>query len=364
MKALIGVAMLAGAVLNRADQYVGWAVGMAESGYGTVIATSDSGATWTRQGSGQFANVDFASVCAVSPSTAWVGGNADNGYATVYVTYDGGATWTRKGFGAPALQNIDIGKLHVSSNHIWAIGMNAILLSMDDGATWTNLLPAAYTNITLQGVNSVDGRAVWVGGGGIAAGEAVLLHSADAGQTWQRQTNGAVQQASHILGISAINTQVVWAVGGDEFIVLRSNNGGATWSRQPSQGGLGDANEVSAIDPHTVFVAADNFVQWSTNGGLSWAAQNTPPYCMGIAAVDGRTAWAVVHGQDGTGSVWHTANGGASWERQALNITPLAPLWTVSFAREPISEPAGLCLALAAAVVCRCARAARAYLYE
>ncbi len=326
-------------------EYAGWTVGARESGCATVLATTDSGAAWTRQGSGQFANVDFCAVCAVSPTTAWVGGDQDGGYATLYVTGDGGVTWTRKGFGAPALQNVDIAKLHVSSNHVWAISKDAILVSVDEGASWTNVLPAAYTNILLQGVCSVDGRTVWVGGGE-HPNDAVLLHSRDAGQTWVRQTNGAVLEAGHILGISAVDTQTVWAVGGDEFIVLRTENGGATWLRQPSQGGLGDANEVSAVDAETVYVAVDNFVQWSTNAGQTWTMQTTPYYTMGISAVNRDTAWAVVSGHDGTGSIWHTSNGGGSWQQQAPGIVPLSPLWTVSFAREPIPEPAGLLLAL------------------
>jgi|GEM_PF-4759784 len=87
--------------------------------------------------------------------------------------------------------------------------------------------------------------------------------------------------------------------GGTEFIVLRTDNGGATWLRQPSQGGLGDANEVSAVDAVTVYVAVDNFVQWNTSAGQTSAKQTMPYYTMDISTADCYTAMAAVCGHGG-----------------------------------------------------------------
>lgn len=340
---LLLLSLLLAAPLAAAP-YAGWAVGAADSDYGTILATLDSGATWVRQGSGQIANVHISGVYALDAQSVWVAGDADNGYATIYHTTDGGATWTRKGFGQSALLDIDAAKLHVSSNHVWVIGRNAVLRSLDNGVTWTNCLPAAYTNRLLQGVCSYAGATVWVGGSGTNDGApATLLYSTNAGQSWVQQT---IPPANHILGISALNPQTVWAVGGGGFLVFRTDNGGANWIQQPSHGGLGDANEVSVVNTQVVWVAVDNFVERSTNGGQSWTSATMPYYTMGISAVDEQEAWAVsTGGYTDTGSICHTSNGGTTWETQGPTGR-VAPLWNVSFARDPVPEPAMLGLGL------------------
>lgn len=348
MKTILLLAFLLIAAPLCAAMYAGWAVGDADRGYGTIFATTDSGATWVRQGSGQVANVRMGGVQAIDPLTAWVAGDADSGYATIYHTTDGGTTWTRKGFGQSALLGIDAAKLHGSSNVVWVIGVNAILRSLDNGATWTNCLPAAYTNRLLQGVSSYAGASVWVGGAGSTKSSATLLHSTNTGLTWVAQSIAA----EHILGISAVNAQTLWAVGGGGFVVFRTDDGGATWDKQPTSGGEGDANEVCAVSTNNVWVAVDNFDEWSTNGGLTWATANMPYYTMGICAMDEREAWSVATGGfTGTGSIWHTSNGGGAWEQQGPASGRVAPMSTVSFAREPVPEPAAALLALLVALL-------------
>ncbi|MCK5852620.1 hypothetical protein KAH27_06275 [bacterium] len=325
---------------SKGEGYAGWTVGEARDGYGAIYATTDSGNNWVRQGSNQIANVNMFGVFAVNPKTAWVVGNADSGYATIYNTVDGGQIWNRKGFGQTALQDISLSKVHVSSNNIWAIGMDAILRSSDSGNSWTNCLPIEYTNTLLQGLFSIDGYIVWVGGEGTNASDfATILKSENAGQTWTRQTVGGITNANHILGISAANSQTAWAVGGNGFLIYHTENGGGTWVKQPSQGGLGDANEVYAIDTQSVWVACDNFIELSNDGGATWTDYTMTYYAMGMTAVSTQEAWTAIRGFDGTGTIWHTKNGGTDWEQQTIPVGSRAPLWTISFAQQAIPEP-------------------------
>lgn len=354
-------AFLTHALSCAAEPYAGWAAGGAKDGYGTIIATADSGATWVRQGSGQIANVQVGGVFAVTPLAAWAVGAPDAGYATIYHTVDGGITWTRKGVGQAALLNIELLKVHVSSNIVWAVGKDAILRSDDAGATWTNCLPVAYTNTLLQAVFSLGGSTVWAGGEGTTITDhATLLYSTNAGQSWVQQV---VTQADHILGVSAVNPQTAWAVGGDGFVVLRTDDGGTTWLQQPAQGGLGDANEVDAVNTQVVWVAVDNFIEWTTNGGQDWTTHGVYNYVMGISAVNETEVWAVsTGGITMTGDIWHTSTGGVTWEPQTLAGEAPAPLWNVSFAHEPVPEPgsAAIIVAMGAAVMrIRRRRAAR-----
>ena len=81
-RAIIGACLLVGVLLTRGacagpeSYYAGWAVGNAwNDGYGTILRSSDSGNTWSRQGVGQIADVSLGSVVAVNPTTAWVVGD-------------------------------------------------------------------------------------------------------------------------------------------------------------------------------------------------------------------------------------------------------------------------------------------------
>ena len=106
----IGVLLACGASSEAAPYYAGWTVGSIWDGYGTILRSTDSGNTWTRQGAGQIANVNVGGVFAVDPYTAWVVGDSDGGYATIYHTTDGGSTWAKLdqlgGADLPGLQNI------------------------------------------------------------------------------------------------------------------------------------------------------------------------------------------------------------------------------------------------------------------
>jgi len=305
------------------EDYAGWVVGGKNNGYGSVFGTIDSGTTWIRQGSNQIVDASMNGVFAVDSLTAWAVGDIHSNYATIYNTIDGGENWIRKGFGQSALLDISLAKVHVSSNNIWAVGMNAILLSSDNGVSWTNCIPIEnYKDHLLQGVFSIDGNIAWVTGGATNPNDfAIILKTTDSGKNWVRQTNGDITNANHILGISAANSNTLWAVGGDgTFIVLRSDDGGDSWEKQHSAGGLGDANEVYAVDTQTVWVAVDTLIEWTNDGGNSWSNKTTLDYTMGITAVNKNEAWAAVdQGYQNMGYIYHTSNGGETWDEQTQN---------------------------------------------
>ena len=324
--------------LSFGEYYAGWTVGRARDGYGAIYSTIDSGTNWERQGSNQIADVNLYGVFAIDPNTAWVVGSSNSGYATIYYTNDGGNTWERKGIGSPALSNVSLSKVHVSSNNIWATGFGAIIHSSDNGNSWTNCIPVEYTNILLQGIFSINGSTVWVSGAGTSKTDyATMLKTTDGGQSWIRQSGGIITNINHLLGISAANPQELWAVGGGGFITLHSNDGGNSWTLQSQSSNYGDANEVSAVNSNTVWVANDNFVQWSFDGGITWSNKTSFFYTMGITAVNETEAWsAICDAIYNKGYVNHTSDGGQNWEQQ-LSTAP--PLWTISFAHEAIPEP-------------------------
>ena len=323
-----------------ADPYVGWAVGNHTNGYGTVMRTTDGGTNWTRQGAGQIADVNLYGVSAVDASTVWTVGDPHGGYASIYRTTDGGTNWVRKGSftGIPHSELTELKKVFASSAaQAWAVGVGTILHTSDGGDSWTNQIPAGYESTAFQGIHSPDGVNVWATGGS-NNGFATILKSGDAGLTWLRQTNGDVFKAQTLLGISAVDANSAWAVGGNPdggYVVLHTGDGGSNWTRKYSLG-LGDANEVSAVNTSTVWVACDSQILRSTDAGRHWDSPGSPPYTMGISAVSSEEAWAVVNAETSkSGSILHTSDGGTNWTTQVPGET-LAPLWTISIVNPPL----------------------------
>src|ERR1017187_10232039 len=312
-------AMLAYALNSQGAEFAGWTVGMLSAeGLPTILRSTDSGASWTRQGTnGQVVTVPMYGVTAVDTQTAWVVGESDGYYATIYHTTDGGLTWNRMG---SAAQVPDVGLQKVTTfgdNSIWAVGIGVILHSSDGGATWTNQIPTDYTNIQFQAVATPDGVNVWVAGNE-AGGYATILKSGDGGTSWTRQSGSTndVQLLDHILDMSAVNPNTAWAIGGVNtslgWYVLGTTNGGVTWTQQNK--GTYDGNGIHAVDASTIWAVSDNNTTWSTNGGATWTETNSPFNTMGISAVNAQQAWAVSAAQ--SGAIQWTTNGGLTWMMQ------------------------------------------------
>ena len=338
-------AVLACALSSEGADYAGWTVGNAWDGYGTILRSTDSGVSWTRQGIGQVANASLEGVFTVDPLTAWVVGGSDAGYATIYHTTDGGLTWDRKG---SAAQVPDTSLLKVATfgdNNIWAVGSGTILHSGDGGATWTNQIPSGYGSIAFQGIYSPDGVNVWATGEPLS-GYATILKSSDGGLSWTRQSGGDVGLLGHVLGISAVNASTAWAMGATadsmHWSVLATTDGGVTWNMQTN--GTLDGNNVWAVDASTVWAVSDTSILRTTDGGTNWSLSvSSPPDTLGISAVDSQQAWAVSMELNGT--IMHTTNGGNSWvSLTQLGGENLPGLETVSFSNEAVPEPSSAAL--------------------
>ena len=239
LRATLGTILLAASVSTAwADPYAGWAVGNHINGYGTVMRTTDGGTNWTRQGAGQIADVNLYGVTAVDASTAWTVGDPHDGYASIYRTTDGGTNWVRKGSltNIPHSEFTELKKVFAASaGQAWAVGMGTILHTSDGGDSWTNQIPTGYESTAFQGVYSPDGVNVWATGGS-NNGFATILKSGDGGLTWLRQTNGDVNQAEALLGISAVDASSAWTVGGNNggdggYVVLHTSDGGSSWTK-------------------------------------------------------------------------------------------------------------------------------------
>jgi photosystem II stability/assembly factor-like uncharacterized protein len=191
-----------------ADQNVGWAAGDA----GTILRTSDGGATWFPQSSGVGEGITGIKVWDARTVYASTRGGG------VLKTTDGGSTWrqqpTPAGLG---LFDIDF----VDPNNGWAVGSKGTMLRTTDGGVSWNRLPFSE-DVRFYGVDFLDGAVGWVGGNR-------LYRSEDGGYGWTRQAVHEV--AKTVEDLSAVDRDYAWAVG-DEGMILRTADGGRHWTRE------------------------------------------------------------------------------------------------------------------------------------
>ena len=112
------------------DASHGWAVGL----FGTILATSDGGVTWTSQASGTYQTL--YTVCFVDTSHGWAAGYQ----GTILSTTDGGATWIPYTGDADYTRTPIFDVAFVDALHGWAVTESSgdtILATSDGGATWT-----------------------------------------------------------------------------------------------------------------------------------------------------------------------------------------------------------------------------------
>lgn len=222
----------------------------------------------------------------------WVVGDAANGYGTILQTSDHGTTWQRQG----------------------------------DSAT--------IPDVNLSGVSAADNRNVWVVGGSAPVdggpGFGTILHTSDGGETWIRQGSAASVPDAELMSVSAVNTQVAWAVGA-QGTILKTTNRGATWvSKADTAFPRGFFGEVSAWNEDIVWVVGNtdwstspSLVIHTTDGGASWTRQGadslaTVTGLIDVHAASANVAWTV--GTDYAG--FRTTDAGAHWYRTLPEATP------------------------------------------
>jgi photosystem II stability/assembly factor-like uncharacterized protein len=149
-------------------------------------------------------------------------------FGTVLVTTDGGATWTLQHLqffsasGIPLVPSLNDVRF-ITEQKGAAVGLardgGVILTSEDGGATWIPHGPVLTGGApaSLRSLSFGDARNAWVVG---TLG--TIWATSDGGATWQPQTSGTVNDLS---GVSFINASTGWAVGTGST-VLKTTTGG------------------------------------------------------------------------------------------------------------------------------------------
>ncbi|MGH7523830.1 MAG: YCF48-related protein [Gemmatimonadales bacterium] len=263
------------------DAKHGWVV----SDQGDILATKDSGVTWTQQASGlgPLRNVDF--IDSTRGFAGTVGGSATMPSAKFYRTTDGGATWTDITSSVSAAPIGFCGITHFG-NHVYVVGRyfqaTDYYTSDDGGVTWR------YRSLSglmagLVDVVFVDQSTGFIGGTGPSSsleGPATILKTTDGGLSWRTVFNAA--GPGWAWKIFPVTASVIYAsIESDDgtYRVVKSVDGGETWAIQivatgqrPLPGWPPGLQGIGFLDINVGWVGGFFTGMFATtNGGLTWS---------------------------------------------------------------------------------------------
>jgi photosystem II stability/assembly factor-like uncharacterized protein len=146
---------------------------------------------------------------------------------------------------------------------------------------------------------------------------------------WLQQTSGVT---ARLRGVSAVSDRIAWASGADST-VLRTTDGGATWTKLKVTADVLDFRDIDAVDAQTAYVLSigngpASRIYKTTNAGATWTLQfkSDDPK----AFYDAMSFWDANHGIvfgdsiDGQFCIMTTENGGRTWVRVPANRLPPA----------------------------------------
>jgi len=182
------------------DNDTAWAVG----DFGTIITTRDGGATWqdrslgitlvkTEEEPGRTTTTLTDDVILYDVSFADRDHGAISGeFGTVLVTSDGGATWTRR---MTPTEKTLFGVHFVTPNRGWVVGIDGLLMRTDDGGHHWEVQHGRPESEGVEEISFGDTLknpgmyAVRVDGDrGVVVGDmGMILTSSDGGRTWTRR---------------------------------------------------------------------------------------------------------------------------------------------------------------------------------
>lgn len=179
-------------------------------------------------------------------------------------------------------------------------------------------------NVRLNAVQLLDPlHAVAVGGSGI------VIRTEDGGATWNR-LEGLTQFAISNVTFLGDKVGLIFVAIPTHGLILRSNDGGATWDTitPPGQHGYSDGRCITPTRYIALAELGSNAYFLTTDGGTTWAEDTLPLDADGldlntiisdIFFLDSLNGWMV--GVQGLTSVpndvvLHTSDGGLTWEKQ------------------------------------------------
>ncbi|MEO8053793.1 MAG: hypothetical protein ABI768_01470 [Acidobacteriota bacterium] len=288
---------------NPSVLYVG-----VNDGKGGVQKSTDGGSTWTPLTEG-LTNYNRGHALAIDPSapkTVYMGGTRG-----LFVTSDGGASWDKTGAGMKSDEVVRSLALDPKHPQTIFIGTEGRLYKSTDGGASVRQIKTGlpYTDFSAL---AADGDVVYAG-----TGYEGLFKSTDGGATFKE--SGVGLGAAFVWGLAAdpASPGVVYVTNG--LGLLKSDAAGA-WKRVKFEDGKIPDKLAPVVDerrPGSLFLAAyTHGVFRSNDGGASWLKNPGKTTLAVVLALDPSNPNVVYAGRgtfDSKGGVWKSTDGGATF---------------------------------------------------
>jgi photosystem II stability/assembly factor-like uncharacterized protein len=312
------------AAIAPIDERIVWVTGSA----GTVLRTTDGGATWVLHTVPGAETLAFRDIHAIDGNTAWVMSNNGGANARIYKTVDAGATWTlefqspindtfydcfafwspRRAIAIPDAENGRFDAVRMTDGHTW----ENVGDLFPPGQAGEGLFPTSGNCVTTLGP-----RRAWAVLAG--ASPSRVLITDDGGDTWESfpipipgaPTAGGmnVRFRDRRHGIISGGDVATPTVPQDNF--ARSSDGGETWQlgtptpfpgpaygiayvpRHGHHDDHGDAGRGACRD-HALVATGPSGAAWSPDEGDTWEAfPATVTRYFAVELASARTGWMV-----------------------------------------------------------------------
>jgi len=277
---------------------------------------------WSPVDSGTTSNLNGAHL--LDSGTGFVVGDT----GTILKSTDAGATWTPLTSGTSTTLH---GIYFLDPNEGVAVGDNGtILRTTDGGAAWQSIASGVEDSLRSVSFNGVNG---------ICGGDSqTILYSTDSGASWQIGQSGFF--GGGFPGAQMLSATTGFVAGQNSIfqpLVGKTTDGGVSWSFQNFyfDGNEGGCNDVFFFDQTIGLVSGTVFdgrgaLARTTDGGVNWSTAFYDQAIEGVAFPTPASGFAVGSG----GRILHSTDTGSTWNDQTSGTT--ANLHDVSFASEAL----------------------------
>jgi photosystem II stability/assembly factor-like uncharacterized protein len=266
-------------------------------------------------------NQRFDDVFFLNENLGWA---ANGYYAKVYKTINGGVNWTIQTSESMLGSDHYFRNIEFLDENIGFLGTlnQKFYKTIDGGTTWNLVTNITPNPVAICGLDCVGTSTIY--GCGAYFTPAFVIKSTDSGSTWQYMDMSAYADA--LVEIYFVDENTGYALGNKSNggIILKTTNGGLTWTEILNSGTVGDyfwKFQILSSNPNVMFSSVEAVapnpgrLAKSIDGGLTWTFTNAPESVVqAVGFLNENRGWMGGH----TTGFYETLDGGLTWNNTGV----------------------------------------------